>query len=114
MASMAVAEFQGQEWDPTDLAKFSTACSVNVTVDKTVGANSPQSCSSNPNACVSCVVRGARGVVPRRRCAVAQPTALLRRDTLLSPPFSLTTRSHRRRSNYRDYISCESFSRNLT
>jgi hypothetical protein len=54
MASMAVAEFQGQEWDPTDLAKFSTACSVNVTVDKTVGANSPATCSGNPNACVSC------------------------------------------------------------
>jgi tripeptidyl-peptidase-1 len=51
-ASMAVAEFQGQEWDPTDLQKFSTACGVNVTVDRTIGTNKPSSCELNPNACV--------------------------------------------------------------
>ena len=52
MASMAVAEFQGQEWDPTDLGKFSSGCKVNVTVDRTIGTNTPGSCTSNPNACV--------------------------------------------------------------
>ena len=34
---MAVAEFQGQFYNPKDLAAFSSACGVNVTVDKNVG-----------------------------------------------------------------------------
>jgi len=37
--SMAVAEFQGQFYNPKDLEKFSSACGVNVTVDKNVGEN---------------------------------------------------------------------------
>ena len=36
---MAVAEFQGQFYNPKDLEKFSSACGVNVTVDKNVGEN---------------------------------------------------------------------------
>merc|ERR1719276_107557 len=36
---MAVAEFQGQYYKDTDLAKFSSACKVNVTVATNVGQN---------------------------------------------------------------------------
>ena len=34
---MAVAEFQGQFYNVQDLAKFSSACHVKVTVDNNVG-----------------------------------------------------------------------------
>jgi len=37
--SMAVAEFQGQYFEPSDLASFSTACKRKVTVDNIVGGN---------------------------------------------------------------------------
>ena len=37
--SMAVAEFQGQYFEPTDLASFSKACNVDVTVDGVIGGN---------------------------------------------------------------------------
>lgn len=39
--SMAVAEFQGQYFEPSDLAKFSTACKRKVEVDNIVGGNNP-------------------------------------------------------------------------
>lgn len=38
--AMAVAEFQGQYFKPTDLQKFSTICKQNVSVAKIVGGNS--------------------------------------------------------------------------
>ena len=41
LSSMAVAEFQGQHFKPSDLVKFSSSCHVNVTVDKEVGGDSP-------------------------------------------------------------------------
>ena len=37
----AVAEFQGQYFKPTDLADFSSACHVNVSVDTVIGGNRP-------------------------------------------------------------------------
>ena len=37
--SMAVAEFQGQYYKPTDLSTFSSACNKPVTVAKTIGGN---------------------------------------------------------------------------
>ena len=40
-ASMAVAEFQGQHFKPTDIAKFGKSCHVNATVDKEIGGNTP-------------------------------------------------------------------------
>lgn len=39
--SMAVAEFQGQYFEPSDLALFSTACKRKVEVDNIVGGNRP-------------------------------------------------------------------------
>ena len=43
LASMAVAEFQGQHFKPKDIKKFAQSCHVNVTVDKIVGGNKPPS-----------------------------------------------------------------------
>ena len=42
-SSMAVAEFQGQHFKPADIAKFSAACGVNVTVDHEIGGDTPPS-----------------------------------------------------------------------
>lgn len=39
--SMSVAEFQGQYFIPSDIAKFSSGCGVNATVDTVVGGNNP-------------------------------------------------------------------------
>eukprot|EP00472_Partenskyella_glossopodia_P012154 CAMPEP_0197522464 /NCGR_PEP_ID=MMETSP1318-20131121/7607_1 /TAXON_ID=552666 /ORGANISM="Partenskyella glossopodia, Strain RCC365" /LENGTH=546 /DNA_ID=CAMNT_0043074861 /DNA_START=153 /DNA_END=1793 /DNA_ORIENTATION=- len=39
--TMAVAEFQGQYFDPTDLKLFGDACNVPTTVDKVIGGNQP-------------------------------------------------------------------------
>ena len=39
--AMAVAEFQGQYYKPTDLSFFSDKCSTTVAVDKTIGGNRP-------------------------------------------------------------------------
>eukprot|EP00750_Incisomonas_marina_P018947 INCI3180.1.p1 GENE.INCI3180.1~~INCI3180.1.p1 ORF type:complete len:579 (-),score=115.44 INCI3180.1:537-2273(-) len=41
--SFAVAEFQGQYYNPKDLVKFSEGCGVNVTVDNVVGKDLPES-----------------------------------------------------------------------
>ena len=41
MSSMAVAEFQGQHFKPTDISEFGQSCHVNATVDTIVGGNTP-------------------------------------------------------------------------
>ncbi|KAH8065117.1 C2 domain-containing protein [Aureococcus anophagefferens] len=52
--SMAVAEFQGQYWDPKDLGAFSTACGLPsaISVSKTVGGNVPLLCEGLGQGCV--------------------------------------------------------------
>ena len=52
--SMAVAEFQGQYWDPEDLGAFSTACGLPsaISVSKTVGGNVPLLCEGLGQGCV--------------------------------------------------------------
>lgn len=40
-STMAVAEFQGQYFKPSDLSTFSSSCHQNVTVDAVIGGNSP-------------------------------------------------------------------------
>ena len=40
-SSMAVAEFQGQYFDPSDLSSFSSSCHRDTSVQKVIGGNQP-------------------------------------------------------------------------
>ncbi|KAH8053445.1 C2 domain-containing protein [Aureococcus anophagefferens] len=67
--SMAVAEFQGQYWDPKDLGAFSTACGLPsaISVSKTVGGNVPLLCEGLGQGCVESLLDiSTRAVSPAR------------------------------------------------
>jgi hypothetical protein len=108
--SMAVAEFQGQYYKPTDLTYFNTNCGTNVGVDTNIGTNGnsagtrPPPPSTKHRTIVGTLLRSdveGGGGVWSRSVQVSRPSSTLSTSSRSRPPRPSPTSTRRRTRSWR-------------